>query len=321
VRLPRLTIAIAVAAIAIALSPALQDALVLDRAAVASGQLWRVATGSFVHFSRTHLAYDLMVVIVAGALLEWNRRPLAGLIALSASAIGISVMLLEPGLVRYGGLSGVAYALVALLSLDALRTSGLTRAAGAATLLLAAGKLCWEWRTGSLLFVADTAATVQAVPLAHLAGACSGALVALFMRPDAPRRQGARAGISSRSWKSKLKSVSGDTACIVARSTVPSGFRANVTYASARSSRSRHRATNVSCCQWTRSPTRLGVCEKRITSLPFSFAIATSPYHASRYVPAYDASGSDGPDIESRFAAAAASIVRAFARSASFIRA
>ncbi|MFL5561625.1 MAG: rhombosortase [Gemmatimonadaceae bacterium] len=181
-RLPRLTIAIAVAAIAIALLPALQSVLVLDRGAVADGQLWRVATGSFVHFSRAHLGYDLMVVVVSGVILEWNGRSIAGVVALSSTAIGVAVMLFEPGLVRYGGLSGVAYALVTLLSLHAVGSSGLTRAAGAAALLLAMGKLCWEWRTGSLLLVADAGAAVRAVPLAHLVGACSGALAAPFTR-------------------------------------------------------------------------------------------------------------------------------------------
>ncbi len=38
-----------------------------------------------------------------------------------------------------------------------------------------------------------------------------------------------RTGVSRRSWKSKLKSVDGDTAFIEARSIVPSGVRANVT--------------------------------------------------------------------------------------------
>ena len=89
-------------------------------------------------------------------------------------------------------------------------------------------------------------------------------------------------GLSRRSWKSKLKSVDGETACIFAWSMVPSGLSAKVMNASARSSRSRHRTTNVSYCQCSRSPTSEGVFVNRITSLPPSSAMAMSPYHASR---------------------------------------
>jgi len=76
--------------------------------------------------------------------------------------------------------------------------------------------------------------------------------------------------------------VAGDTARIFAWSIEPSGFSAKVTKASARSSRSRQRATKVSYCQCSRSATSSGVWEKRITSRSFSSAIVMSPYHASR---------------------------------------
>ena len=73
-------------------------------------------------------------------------------------------------------------------------------------------------------------------------------------------------GRSSRSWKSKLKSVSGETACILTLSMVPSGLSANVTNASARSSRSVQRATNVSCCQCSSVPDSDGVLSNVIVS-------------------------------------------------------
>src|SRR5882672_10008964 len=64
---------------------------------------------------------------------------------------------------------------------------------------------------------------------------------------------------------------------------------------------------NVLYWKCSRSPVRDGECEKRITSLPFSKAIEMSPYQASRYAPAYFASGSDGRDAVSRDAAPACS--------------
>ena len=73
-----------------------------------------------------------------------------------------------------------------------------------------------------------------------------------------------------------------------------------MTNASARSSRSVHRATNVSCCQCSSVPASDGVFVKRIDSRPEASAISMSPYQASVYVPAYLASGSDGFDEASR---------------------
>lgn len=181
-RIPRVTIVIATLAITIALVPPLQDALVLDRHAVADGQLWRVATGNLVHFSPSHLLYDLLVVTVAGALLERAGRAIGGAVAVSAVAIGIAVLLVEPGLERYGGLSGVAYTLTVMLALDAILASGLTRAAGSAMLALALAKLWWELHSGAFLFVGGGEASFRAVPLAHAVGAAVGALAIVARR-------------------------------------------------------------------------------------------------------------------------------------------
>jgi len=89
-------------------------------------------------------------------------------------------------------------------------------------------------------------------------------------------------GFRSRSWKSKLKSTSGDAGSIFTLAMLPSGSRVNVTYASARTSRSVQRATNVSYCQCSSLPTSTGEWVNRIISWPLSSVIATSPYHGSR---------------------------------------
>ena len=188
-RIPRVTIVIATVAITIALVPALQDALVLDRGAVAEGQLWRIATGNLVHFSPSHLLYDLLVVTVAGAILERAGRAIGGAVALSAVAIGIAMLLLEPGLESYGGLSGLAYTLTVMLALESIAASGLTRIAGGAMLALALAKLWWELRSGSFLLVADADEAFRAVPVAHLVGAATGALAVILGHPRLTRRR------------------------------------------------------------------------------------------------------------------------------------
>jgi rhomboid family GlyGly-CTERM serine protease len=185
------TIAIAGATIAIALIAPLHDVLVLDRGAVASGQLWRVATGSLVHFSPSQLLYDLLVVAAAGSILERGGRSIGGAVVTSAIAVGVAVLLLEPQLERYGGLSGIACTLTTMLAVDAVAASGLTRAAGAAMLALSLAKLWWELRTGSFVFVADGGTAIRAVPIAHAAGTAVGAIAAVLSRLRAmPRSDG-----------------------------------------------------------------------------------------------------------------------------------
>jgi rhomboid family GlyGly-CTERM serine protease len=177
VRIPRATIAIVAVTIAIARLRALGAALVLDRDAVIGGQLWRIVSGSFVHFSMTHLAWDLLVVAVTGVILERGGWPVGTIVAAAATAIGVAVLAFEPAIARYGGLSGIACTLTVIAALGAVGASGLTRWAGAALLVLLPAKLWWEWRTGAFLFVTGAGAAIRAVPLAHLAGAGVGAVI------------------------------------------------------------------------------------------------------------------------------------------------
>ena len=157
-------------AIVIAVSPMLQRAMVLDRDAIMGGQLWRIVTGNFVHFSPSHLLYDLVVVAIAGVSLERRQWPVAGIVAASGIAIGFAVLWFEPMLAIYGGLSGIACTLAVIAALDSTAASGLTRATGIAFLILVAVKLWWEWRSGTFVFVSGSAAEIRPVPLVHLVG-------------------------------------------------------------------------------------------------------------------------------------------------------
>ena len=178
---PITTVALVLAAVVVALVPALQRWLVLDRAAVGAGQLWRVATGSLVHFSPSHLLLDIVAVAVPGALLELDGRRIGGTIAVASVAIGVAVLAFDPGVAVYGGLSGIAFTLVVTCALDAAGTKGVERAVGLAVLTLTAAKLCWEMRSGAFLFVGSEGGAFVPVPVSHLAG--SGIGLAAFLRP------------------------------------------------------------------------------------------------------------------------------------------
>jgi rhomboid family GlyGly-CTERM serine protease len=152
------------------LVPTLGEALVLDRNAVHAGALWRIATGSLVHFSAEHLAYNVLVVGVAGWLLERRGRGVTSLLLASALGVGGAVLLFAPELQRYAGLSGVAYALVVMLALDALGDGGTCRRLGVITLVVTGAKLAWELGAGQYLLVDAATATFVPVPVSHAAG-------------------------------------------------------------------------------------------------------------------------------------------------------
>ncbi len=174
-RLPVATLALSAVVMLVALVPGLQRLLVFDRELVAAGQLWRIATGSLVHFSTSHLLFDLITVAAAAAMLERSGQRVFPVIAAAAIAVGAAVLLFAPELQRYGGLSGIAYTVVVLCALEQLHASGLTRAVAIGVLLLTVAKLTWDLQSGALLFVSESDGTLVPVPLAHLAGALVGA--------------------------------------------------------------------------------------------------------------------------------------------------
>ena len=182
---PVVTLALAAAAIIVALAPSLQRLLVLDRGRVASGELWRIVTGNLVHFSAPHLFYDLLVVVVVGWMVERSGRTLVPVLALSSVIVGTAVLMFAPEIERYGGLSGVACALVVVHALNGMAAKGLTRIAAVAILVLLAAKLAWEARTGGFLFVSDAGGAIRGVPVAHFAGAAAGVIA--WCRPAAGR--------------------------------------------------------------------------------------------------------------------------------------
>lgn len=169
IRLPFLLFALPVALIS--LLPGWSAALVLDRAALAHGEWWRLWTGHWVHFSPSHLAWNLAVVLVAGTWLA-RVRPgrLLGFTLLAAPLISAAVLACEPHLARYGGLSGLATGLAALLALTELERSRRDAAFWSVFLVLIAAKSGLDGATVMPLFSRFATPGLQASTAAHLAG-------------------------------------------------------------------------------------------------------------------------------------------------------
>ncbi len=160
-------------AVLVALVPRSHHPLLLDRHAVtAGGEIWRLWTGHWVHFSVSHLLWNLVVLLVAGTWLERVRPGLLLRHALVAvPVIGIAVLVFEPDLQAYGGLSGLATGVVVLLALHQWRTPGVERWPWAGVLSLVALKCAGDlWHLGPAFARYDEFA-VRTSTTAHAAGA------------------------------------------------------------------------------------------------------------------------------------------------------
>ena len=169
--LPWLSVTLAglVAVLYAAFGPA-PEVLVYDRAAIGSGDWWRLISGHWVHSDPAHLGWNLAGLLLLGSIVEMHgrHRLVAGLLV---GVLGVDLMLWLglPELAAYCGLSGV------LNSLLLLALAGLWKSA-TAPVLLATGilsllKIWSEISAGQALF---TQTAWASVPEAHLAGWLAG---------------------------------------------------------------------------------------------------------------------------------------------------
>lgn len=162
------------AALLFAGGPRVLVALAYERAAVARGQVWRLATGHLVHASLAHLVWNL-----AGLALVWaavgralSARAWTATAAIAALGSSAALFLFHPQVRALTGLSGLLHGLLAAGAVAEIRRGN--RAAWG-LLGVVAVKVAWEQAMG-----APTAAGLGG-PIAadaHLYGVVAGALCA-----------------------------------------------------------------------------------------------------------------------------------------------
>lgn len=187
------------AAAAISRVPGLAAVLEYDRHRIVAGELWRVITCHWTHWSADHLLLDAVVLLALGIAcgLHCGRRWLA-CVAVSSVLIPAAVWLLLPEMALYRGLSGIDAALYALLAVSMLRNdveAGRRAAAclPAAAVIGLAAKICYELVSGQAAFVDSVGAGFIPVPVAHAVGGVAGAAFGLLPQP-----------LSVRAWPRKL---------------------------------------------------------------------------------------------------------------------
>jgi rhomboid family GlyGly-CTERM serine protease len=171
-----------------AATPEASEALAFDRDAILRGELWRLVTSAFVHWSGEQLFWNLLVFVTVGTVIERRCRPLLVATLAAAALLGsVGFLLLAPDLRFYRGLSGIDSALVVLLAVSILREERerLPRILASAVLVSFGAKVLLESLLGSPLFASPEG--FEVLPLSHLLGAAVGGAAAVLGGTAPPR--------------------------------------------------------------------------------------------------------------------------------------
>ena len=150
-------------------------ALQYDRTAILAGQIWRIFTGNWVHLGWSHLAEDMAGYVLLWLLFEpelpdWTSPVL---VTLGSLGVGVGLLLGDPGLRWYVGISGalntlwIAGAMLLMAKRDWL---------GWVLAIFLVLKLTYEQLWGPLPWSVTTTGGPVVVD-AHLWGALSGAVL------------------------------------------------------------------------------------------------------------------------------------------------
>ena len=159
--------------------PQISELLVYDRQAILSGELWRLLTAPCVHFSASHMFWNLAVFGAAGCAIE--AAGYRGLWLVCGFAAGIpSLIFLQtlPELERYGGLSGLATGAVAYFCLCRAFKTRRTRTIWLVILAVTGTKILVEVAMDAPIFVQTDRILFRVLPSVHIFGYL-GALAAI----------------------------------------------------------------------------------------------------------------------------------------------
>jgi rhomboid family GlyGly-CTERM serine protease len=166
------------------------SALAWDRAAILHGELWRLWTGHFVHFSASHAGVNALVLISLGMAAEplAGSRRFAQLLGAGGLLVSLGLLVLAPGLQEYRGASGLAVLTAVLGGQLAWRRYPGSRQLLACAALALAGKTFWEAVAATAGF-AELPAGVSVAWQAHVLGALvGGGVAAAFHALQAQKR-------------------------------------------------------------------------------------------------------------------------------------
>ncbi len=164
--------------------PVMNGWFLYNRELILHGQVWRAWTGHIVHYSPSHFIWNLIIFIAAGCWLEMIRPKSTRWFYVACPAvISASLLVGEPSMERYAGLSGLASGVLIFLAFVQLSENNAEPTwLWVAVFGLVAVKIALETVTGAPLLVHDFAG-FRVVPLAHISGAMCGLIAWAITRP------------------------------------------------------------------------------------------------------------------------------------------
>jgi rhomboid family GlyGly-CTERM serine protease len=166
-------------------TPLAAEAWEYNRESILHGEWSRLLTGHLTHWNFDHLFWDAATFLLLGIACVWRSlgRTVTTLLG-AAVAISASLLLFQPEMATYRGLSGLDSALFTLLAAMIWRESRRDGRWKLGAVAIAAGagflaKAAYESATGTTLFVDSSAAGFIPLASAHLIGGAVGAIVGL----------------------------------------------------------------------------------------------------------------------------------------------
>lgn len=184
-RLPAVTLTCASVALIAYGWPDFSESLVYERQAILEGDVWRLVTAVFVHFSLSHMFWDMLVFTAAGLAVEVSGyRGFSFVCGFAAVIPGMYFLLTSPEISRYGGLSGLATGAVTYLCLCKMGGTGRDRILWLTILALVCMKTVVETVFHVPIFVVSKDIAIHVLPSVHAIGCVGAIAVYKWIRPS-----------------------------------------------------------------------------------------------------------------------------------------
>lgn len=165
--------------------PPFSDLLVYDRQEVLNGEVWRLLTAPLVHFSASHMFWDIVVFGTVGVAIEAVGFRCFWLVCSFAAVIpSLLFLLLFPDIERYGGLSGLATAAAAYFCLCSVYRSKKNCIIWLAILAFIGIKIFAEASIGVPFFVQADKIPFRVLPSAHIIGYLVALVTMMWVCPN-----------------------------------------------------------------------------------------------------------------------------------------
>ncbi len=151
------------------------------------GQVWRLFTGHLVHLGWSHTGLNIAGLALIWALVghRFNNWQWSAIIIALMLGISLSLLIFNPTLAWYVGLSGVLHGMLVAGAVADIRSGDKT---AWLLLILIAAKLAWEQLTGALPG-SEAAAGGAVIVDAHLYGGLFGLLLSGLFKPKTTQQQ------------------------------------------------------------------------------------------------------------------------------------